>query len=186
MLALLAVSLVTNVVLGMTVLRLAGRASPSAAMRAERAQAPAIGTLLPSLDAHGMGGGRELLTFEPGGRPTLLYVFAPTCRWCARNLDNVKAVFAAAQDTHRIVALSLAPEVGASVKDFPTHVRVLVQPSPAAYEPYRLGSTPMTLVISPEGRVLKTWVGAYTGEIGKEVESQFAVRLPGLVRETAN
>jgi hypothetical protein len=185
-LTLLGVSLIANVVLGLVLLRLAGRPSPGVATQPERASAPAVGDRLPSLEALGKDSGREVLTFEPGGRPTVLYVFAPTCRWCARNVENAKAVFTSAATTHRIVALSLAQEAGAAGSDLPPHVRVLVQPSPAAYGPYHLGSTPATLVISPEGRVLKAWLGAYTGDIAKEVESYFSLRLPGLVRDPVN
>jgi peroxiredoxin len=185
-LTLLGLSLIANVVLGLALLRLAGRPWPSPAMRSERASVPAVGDQLPSLEARGKDTHREVLTFEPRGRPTLLYVFAPTCRWCARNLDNAKVVFAAAANTYRIVALSLAPEAGTAASDFPANVQILVEPSPAAYEPYHLGSTPATLVISPEGRVLQAWVGAYTGDIGKEVESHFGVALPGLARDAGN
>ena len=38
-----------------------------------------------------------------------------------------------------------------------------------------LGATPQTLVISPQGRVLKSWRGAYTGTVQEEVEAYFKV-----------
>lgn len=185
-LALLAISLATNLLLGIGVLRLAARPAPGAATPPAGPSAPAIGSLLPPLEALGADGSRERLTFEPSGRPTLLYVFAPGCGWCARNLDNVKAIFAGARHSHRLVALSLASEAGGFVDEVAVEVRVLVQPSPAAIEAYRLGSTPTTLVISPEGRVVKSWVGAYVDVIGKEVEAYFNVKLPGVQPEGRN
>ena len=44
-----------------------------------------------------------------------------------------------------------------------------------------LGGTPQTIVISPEGLVLKNWPGAYREQTQREVEDYFQVRLPGLI-----
>ncbi len=43
-----------------------------------------------------------------------------------------------------------------------------------------LGPTPQTIVISPQGKVLKSWVGAYHDKTQREVETEFGVLLPGL------
>jgi hypothetical protein len=53
------------------------------------------------------------------------------------------------------------------------------------YKSYGLGPTPLTLVLSSDGEILKSWVGAYSGHTQKEVESYFGITLPGLVREIA-
>jgi len=45
---------------------------------------------------------------------------------------------------------------------------------------YKLGSTPQTIVISPEGKVVQDWVGAYVGEQKSQVEAFFHVNLPRL------
>jgi hypothetical protein len=37
-----------------------------------------------------------------------------------------------------------------------------------------------TAVISPEGKVLAVWIGAWTGRNQTEVENYFHLRLPGL------
>src|SRR5712692_7588251 len=52
--------------------------------------------------------------------------------------------------------------------------------SPETLKTYKLGSTPQTIVISPEGRVLQNWAGAYVGEQKAQVEAFFHVSLPGL------
>ena len=44
-----------------------------------------------------------------------------------------------------------------------------------------LGSTPQTIVISPEGKVVKLWTGAYVERLQPDVEGYFGVRLPGLI-----
>ena len=46
-----------------------------------------------------------------------------------------------------------------------------------------LGATPQTLVVSADGTVLRNWLGAFTDEIGTEVESLFDVDLPGLTTD---
>jgi len=48
------------------------------------------------------------------------------------------------------------------------------------YNAYKVGGTPNTLVISPEGRVLKNWRGAYMDDLQREVEQYFEVELPGI------
>ena len=52
--------------------------------------------------------------------------------------------------------------------------------SPETLKTYKLGSTPQTIVISPEGKVLQDWVGAYVGDQKSQVEAFFQVTLPGL------
>ncbi len=172
---LLSLSLATNVVLAVSVMRLAGRSSPSTAPAREPLRA---GVTLPALSASAPDGQRVKIAFGPADSlPTLLYVFAPDCRWCAKNATNMRAVFDAARATHRIVALSLTADVGSEMGELPSHVRVLVQPNRETFEAYHLGPTPMTVVVSPTGRVTKVWTGAFEGQSKKEVEGYFAVKL---------
>jgi hypothetical protein len=44
----------------------------------------------------------------------------------------------------------------------------------------RLGSTPETFVVSPDGKLLKVWVGAFRADTASAVESYFETKLPGL------
>jgi peroxiredoxin len=44
-----------------------------------------------------------------------------------------------------------------------------------------LGGTPQTIIVSPDGRVLKVWKGAYADNLRPEVEAYFGIQLPGLV-----
>src|SRR5712692_7532311 len=52
--------------------------------------------------------------------------------------------------------------------------------SPETLKTYKLGSTPQTIVISPQGKVLEDWAGAYVGDRKSQVEAFFHVTLPGL------
>jgi len=44
----------------------------------------------------------------------------------------------------------------------------------------KLGGTPQTIVVSPEGKVQRNWFGAYADNTN-EVESALGVTLPGLL-----
>jgi hypothetical protein len=57
---------------------------------------------------------------------------------------------------------------------------VYANPTPETVRALGLGSTPQTILISPEGEVLKSWAGAYVGRVRPEVEVFFGVNLPGL------
>jgi hypothetical protein len=53
--------------------------------------------------------------------------------------------------------------------------------SPETLKTYKLASTPQTIVISPEGKILQNWVGAYGGTQKSQVEACFHTTLPGLI-----
>jgi len=140
------------------------------------------GVTLPPIPATDLGGKPAVITYA-GYPPTVLYVFAPPCRWCARNLANIQALASARGGTYRFVGLSLSDTglreyVAANNLRFPVYTRV----APEAIRALRLGGTPHTLVVSSEGKLLKNWVGAYGNDLQREIERYFDVRLPGLAR----
>lgn len=55
-----------------------------------------------------------------------------------------------------------------------------VLPSFEAHNAYGLGATPQTIVVRPDGVIVKNWKGAYTGRLLEEVSSTLGVQLPGL------
>jgi Redoxin len=133
------------------------------------------------MDAQRLDGVREQLRYDADARPTLMYVFSPTCGWCKRNHANLKKLIEDAAGAYRIVGLSLSPDVADYLKDaqlsFPV---VYVRPSAEMVATYGLGTTPQTLVISREGTIIKAWDGAYIGQTKKDVEGFFKITLPGL------
>jgi hypothetical protein len=60
----------------------------------------------------------------------------------------------------------------------PTYTGVSAQ----TRQEYRLFSTPSTLVVK-DGKILKYWRGAYSGDLQHEVEDFFHLRLPGLIQQ---
>lgn len=115
--------------------------------------------------------------------PTLLYAYASTCSWCAKNLDNIRFLSEMLRSGYRVVGLSLS-ETPVSEREkevewlgFP----ILFEVSEETAQTYRLGGTPQTLLLSSEGAVMESWTGAYTGLLQSRIEEYFSVRLPGLI-----
>jgi hypothetical protein len=52
----------------------------------------------------------EALSFDVTRQPTIRYVFAPTCSWCARNLDNFKALVDQKTGGYRFIGVSLTDQ----------------------------------------------------------------------------
>ncbi len=184
----LAASGTLNVLLARRVRALAQAVTAAAAGGVARAAPLAVGAVVPPITATGLDGARTTIAYDPkqDGRLTVLYVFTPQCVWCARNLDNLKALLTAKQGAPdvRFVGLSLAPDsVGAYVAQqglTPLLPVVVTRLSAATMTAYHFGGTPETLVISPAGRVVKNWSGAWTAKRQAEIEAFFHVRLPGL------
>ena len=175
LLVILAISLAFNVVLGWKV-----RSLSSHIELKPRPGKVIEGVTLSAVSALGIDGESKTILCNTGDQPTVLYVFSPTCVWCDRNLNNIKALKNSIGQSHQFIGISLS---GSSLNeyanlhqlDFPIYKR----PSQEVIRQLDLGSTPQTIVISPQGKVLKNWVGAY-GASKPEVESYFGVKLPGV------
>jgi peroxiredoxin len=173
----LGVSLVTNLLLAYRVKTLgdslAELTSPPPGLQ--------VGATVSPIKAHALDGQPDVIAYGEADRPVVLYVFTPQCSWCARNLANLKALLAHEQGTYRFVGLSLTDK---EVKDYASKngldFPVYFNPTEEAMREYKLGGTPQTIVISRDGKVLKNWVGAYTGQQQTEVEQFFQLSLPGL------
>jgi hypothetical protein len=139
------------------------------------------GSVIPPLEATLLGGGQTTLSFGDSKLPTVIYVFSTSCGWCERNLDNIKFLAGNVKDNYRFVGLDLDRDVSqlatyatVSKLGFP----IYHTPAASTWSQYRLGGTPMTIVVSPE--VLNDWSGAYAEATRFEVESFFSTKLPGI------
>src|SRR5215470_3734953 len=84
---LLVISVALNVLLAVKIRRL------TAVDNVARAQHELeIGVTVPPISAKRFGGTRETITYADSNRPTVLYIFTPQCKWCSRNLDNLKTL----------------------------------------------------------------------------------------------
>jgi peroxiredoxin len=172
---LLLVSLVCNFGLGRKVNKLQHALSTIKAQ-----ETLAVGATVPPFEARDLKRNAVAVTYATTRTPTVLYVISPTCVWCARNEANIRLLVERVGTRFRFIALSESSEGlahYAEQKAFP--FPIYADMSPATLRSYKLGGTPQTLVISPDGKVLRNWSGAYTGALGKEVESFFGVKLPG-------
>jgi hypothetical protein len=142
-----------------------------------------VGEVVPALQGKDLNG--QPVSFAYDSRfPTVIYVLSPTCAWCKRNEANVEALAINVVGKYRFLAVSLSSDglrqyAESAHISFPLYSDLQVSTLSA----YKFGGTPQTIVVSPEGKVLKNWKGAYIDEVKEEVESYFAVRLPG-IRET--
>jgi peroxiredoxin len=139
------------------------------------------GSKAPEFLASSAHGKKEFLNYADVQLPTVLYVFTPDCHWCARNLENIKHLAGVTSSKFRFVGVALSDKDLDSYlmnSNLPFHVyRTLSDDVKIAYS---LNSTPTTIVISPEGKVLQYWRGAYSGTMKNEVEQFFQLTLPGI------
>jgi peroxiredoxin len=178
MTAILGVSLAINLLLAY---RIGQGNQPAAAVRATPLPA---GTAVPPFKAQSLDGGEITISSKDAARPLIIYVFTPQCHWCARNVANLKTILAQKRDAYRFIALSLTDkDLKQYVAEQQLDIPVFLNPEEKAREQYGLGSTPQTIVVSPDGKILQNWVGAYTGARQAEVERYFGVSLPGLTAE---
>jgi hypothetical protein len=61
----------------------------------------------PPIEAKTLSGGKAVIDPRSSPRQTVIYVFAPECPWCARNLPNVAALAAASKGHFRLVGIAL-------------------------------------------------------------------------------
>jgi peroxiredoxin len=118
------------------------------------------------------------------GRNTILYYFSPDCPWSRRNSDNISALATATAGQFRFISytpLTLKMEKYRQTNKAPEPI--LTDSDQPLRGLYKLTGTPQTLVISANGKVLRNWEGAYTGNLKTEIEKYFRVTLPGLSKE---
>ena len=142
------------------------------------------GTQVPAIVGEGLAGRPTTIRFSDSDKPTLIYVFTPTCGWCRRNEANLKSLLAQRSDRFRSIAVSLAAvkpdDAMCSIPGLPVYKNLDRSSSSA----YRFAGTPETILVSSQGTVLKVWRGAYMGEIQRDIESFFEVKLPGITGST--
>jgi peroxiredoxin len=140
----------------------------------------AAGQAVPALDVKDLDGNRTVILYESAGKPTLIYVFSPTCPWCLKNEKSIKSLVAQVSSRYNVIGLSLKRN------RLVDHVKLHQLPFPV-YTPgsrrvmasYSLEGTPETILVSEKGVVLNSWAGAYVDGTKNGLERFFSVRLPG-------
>ncbi len=137
------------------------------------------GTEVPRLEGLDADGEVLAIDYDLNRAPTLVYVFSPECGWCRRNEASFNTLLRAVENDYRVVGISTTPD---HVKEylvshgyrFPT----IAQLPAGTIEKYKLGGTPQTLLISPEAKVIKSWMGAYSQDVKADLEHYFKIELP--------
>lgn len=85
-------------------------------------------------------------------------------------------------DRYRFVGLSLSSDklidyVKENQLKFPIYTDLPI----LTMREYKLGGTPQTIVVSPQGQVTRIWSGAFAEDLQREVEDYFSVKLPGIM-----
>jgi len=141
-----------------------------------------VGTNVPPIEGQSVDGASQTLNYADASVPTVLYVFTPQCGWCKKNIDNLRMLISNSGSSYRIVGVSLTRQ---DLKEYieKEHLKLPVytdisEPTKLAY---RVGGTPETIVVSPQSKVLKVWLGVYQDEIRQEIDNYLNVHLPGNV-----
>ena len=180
LLAMLVVSVALNVLLARRVRQYTGAENAALAERLLK-----VGTSVPPITAKRLGGVSETISYSDSHQPTVLYVYTPQCVWCTRNLENLKTLIKEKRGEYRFIGISLTDEgVEKYVAEIGLDIPVYIGLSAETRKAYKMGSTPETIAISPDGKVVQVWAGAYVGEPKSQVESFFHVTLPGITAES--
>ncbi|MEZ5317289.1 MAG: hypothetical protein R2752_07820 [Vicinamibacterales bacterium] len=119
--------------------------------------------------------------------PTVLYVLAPGCTWCARDYENLSVLGAAIGSAYRVVGIVVRGSEDASTFEeyfrrhpFPGRLLILDLDAVEPIVALRFAGTPQLLVVDDHGTIQRAWAGALYGERQSEVEHFFGLVLPGI------
>lgn len=58
------------------------------------------------LEAVTLDGEETRISFSSDSRPTVLYVFSPTCVWCEKNLENIRVLTTQKSEDFRFIGVA--------------------------------------------------------------------------------
>lgn len=129
----------------------------------------------------------EMIRLAGAPTPTLLYVFATTCDWCARNSSNINAIVAGAAGRLRVVGIAIpSPDLRDYLRHNPMRFPVFTGVSQEVLTQLGATETPDSILVDPLGRVERRWPGAYVGGTLLDIEQTLHVILPGISPITTN
>jgi Thioredoxin-like len=135
---------------------------------------------LPAMKVKDLVGHDVLIGYVDSPKPTVLYIFTPSCQWCRRNFASIRSLVDQRGQQYRFIGISLANNnLRDYVKKYDFGASAwYADPDEDSRVRYRLFSTPTTLVISPSGKLVSVWTGAYVGQTKSEIEHFFSVQIP--------
>lgn len=135
----------------------------------------------PTIKARTMDNKEVLINYGIEKKQTILYVFSPSCSWSSSNWSSVNFLAKNIDKNSRFFGLALnANNLQEHLKTNQVSFPVYKELSSEAIGKLELGLAPQTIVISPTGKIIKSWTGAYSGDIQREIETFFRIKLPGV------
>lgn len=123
----------------------------------------AVSSKVESLDALDISGKSRHVVLNSGVKPVVLYIFSPTCGWCAKNLKNIKEIYHLKNSDFEFIGVSLAPNgIPEYIAQTGFPLDVVKEPSEASKQVFHLDETPETIVVDPSGTIAQVWPGAYS------------------------
>jgi peroxiredoxin len=142
-----------------------------------------VGLSVPPIELLSMNGTLSKISYSETTVPTVLYFFSTSCKWCDLNSQNIKFMGSSLKDNYRFIGICLdrdLKELSQYVSRNELPFPIYHTPSSTDWTTYKLGGTPQTIVVSPEGKVLEEWSSAYSLDSRVAVESFFKINLPGI------
>jgi peroxiredoxin len=147
-------------------------------LRAQLVQPPASfeaapGAQVPDLAGHDLDGKPISIAYGQDQRKVLIFVFSPTCGFCAENWPKWWQIFPALD---RTAVRPVSVDVSSSVtREFIaqhqlTDMPVVAQADPKALVRYQFRLTPQTILVDAGGRVEKVWSGVLDASNVAEIE----------------
>lgn len=176
-LVVLSASLATNLYLARIVLSYRGNTAATNSVSSASTREANTRQVLTMLHVSNIDGINTRLNMI-NDRPTVIYMFSPTCSWCEKNLQNIQLLSAQAGKHYRFIGIST------SSRD----LRQYLAKNPLVFPVYAISSgadlktidfrgTPQTIVLSPYGVVEHNWQGAYIGWTAQAIQQYFSVNL---------
>jgi peroxiredoxin len=139
------------------------------------------GSVVPSLSGKDLDGKDFTLSYSNDPRKVVLLVFSPRCGFCTKNMPNWQAILQNLdRNSYCIVAVSIVSE---GVKEYAnqhklTDVPIIAEVDPKSRVSYEMNVTPQTILINPNGKVEKLWIGMFSPTERSEIEQSFSLKLP--------
>jgi len=139
-----------------------------------------VGKRLPELAGHDPEGNSLTIRFSDYRKSTVLLVLRPGCSWCAKNMSNWQKLIQEAGQRYRFIAVSPTEAgLGKYLREYNLTIPAVTSlPNDGVLEAVWIGGTPQTIVVGPDGVVMKAWSGAYGRPVKTEIERYFGVTLP--------
>jgi peroxiredoxin len=180
-------SIAINATLSLQLITLTRQQATVQAISEIRTNQVVVGKKLPPLRGRLLNGEETTIAAPSNSQGTVIYVFGASCHWCARNLENMRAVEQQTRDRYHFVGVALSEDgLDRYVEENSIQYPVLRSVSDQLRTQYGLWATPETIFVSPAGVVEGVWMGAYDQRQQAEVEAALNVKLPGLLPDKKN